>query len=313
MSPPRSLSHCSTDLCKLVIAFHVYLGVKDFCDCTCWSIRTDLLAADSIGSFFFRWSSFSFHVFNLLPTSKNFWHCHLSFHFEFFSVRYSRNDWIIAAGYVVRYSLTFSSRDSTGLGGVSSSSILFCTILTLPTLSSPKPSIGCPWDVPLFLSALCFGSSNSIHGIICKSKSLYTLFTFLSALSKLCSFRSVMYDTSSSFNILMNPLLCSIFMLSSDDHVSLMIENASHTQSSSADIHRWKYSACVSAGIFMNLAELVMFLLTILRDAIVALLWINVQKTARLFSSGMGVILFIWARIHTNNLAVSCVLPYLVG
>lgn len=199
----------------------------------------------------------------------------------------------------MRYSLTFSSRDSTCLGGTSSS-ILFCTILTLPTLSSPTPSVGCPWDVPFFLSALCFGSSNSIHGMICKSRSLYTLFTFLSALSKLCSFRSVMYDTNSSFNILINPLLCSILILSSDDHVSLMIENASHTPSSSADMHRWKYSACVSAGILMNLAELVIFLLTILRDAIVALLWINVQKTLDTAVRSVRGVACLWLLTSTN-------------
>lgn len=274
MSPPRSLSHCSIDLCKLVIAFHVYLGVKDFCDCTCCSMRTALLASDSTGSFLLRLSSFSFRVLNLLPTSKNFSHCHLSFHFEFFSVRYSKNDCIIDAGYVMRYSFIFSSREY--MWGMSSfSSILFSTILSLPTLPFPKPSFGCPWDVPFFLSDLCFGSSNSIHGIICNNKSLYTLSTFLSALSRLCSFRSVIYDTNSSFSIFMNHLLCSIFILSSDDPVSLIIENASHTPSSSADIHRWKYSACVSAGILINLAELVMFLLTILRCAIFIFLWIK--------------------------------------
>lgn len=142
MSPPRSLSHCSTDLCRLVIAFHVYLGVKDFCACTWLSIRTALLAADSIGSFFFRWSSFSFHVFNLLPTSKNSWHCHLSFHFEFSSVRYSRNDWIIAAGYVVRYSLTFSSRDCNCGFFVLSSILILVVVLLVVVLSTKISSLG---------------------------------------------------------------------------------------------------------------------------------------------------------------------------
>jgi len=137
MSPPRSLSHCSIDLCRLVIAFHVYLGVKDFCACTCCSMRTALLAADSTGSFLLRLSSFSFRVLNLFPTSKNFSHCHLSFHFEFFSVRYSKNDWIIDAGYVVRYSFIFSSRECTCGGFVLSSIVILFVVLLLVLLCTP--------------------------------------------------------------------------------------------------------------------------------------------------------------------------------
>lgn len=239
-------------------------------------MRTDLLADDSIGFLSFRFASFSFQVFSLFHTSKNFSSDRRSLPFLSFSVRYSSKAWIIAGGYAQRYSFSFSWRVSLG-GGVQPlpspillSSILSSTVLPCTILSSPTPSIGCPWDVPFLLSALCFGSSKSIHGIIWSSKSLYTLFTFLSALSKLCSFQSIMYETSSSFNIFMNHLLCNIFMLSSDDHVSLITEKASHTQSSSADMHRWKYSACVSAGIFMNLAEFVIFLLTILRCAILS-------------------------------------------